>query len=192
MTNPPSPPPQIPSRSLPTGRLLIVAWLYAIVAGAGWTLAMVAHTSRMPPAAESQSAASADAETAGSTPSANAADTATNAPSASPRASAARLIATGPLAALLVGLGATCGILAMQPWRPRSVATWPMVWMAGSMVRFMVTLGGAFLLYSATPSGTVHLWIGVVIAYLATLVGETRTYAAAMRPVVAGRGSDTA
>lgn len=181
MTNPPSPPPQIPSRTLPTVRLLMVAWLYAIVAGAGWTLAMVAHTSRIPPVAESQSAES--------TPSDGNATSETPAP---PRPSAARLIATGPLAALLVGLGATCGILAMQPWRPRSLATWPMVWMAGSMVRFMVTLGGAFLLYSATPSGTVHLWIGVVIAYLATLVGETRTYAAAMRPVVAGRGSDTA
>ena len=182
MTDRPTPPPQIPSRSLPTVKLLTVAWLYAIVAGAGWTLAMVAHTSRMPsPAAESQSA-----------PTSQSADPVTAETTTAAGPSAARLIATGPLAALLVGLGATCGILAIQPWRPRSLATWPMVWMAGSMVRFMVTLGGAFLLYSATPSGTVHLWIGVVIAYLATLVGETRTYAAAMRPVVAGRGSDTA
>jgi len=164
--------PPIPSRTLPTLRLLIVAWLYAIIAGAGWTLAMVVHASRLPPPPTDAHGAADSSAVAGPT--------------------AASLIATGPLAAVLVGLGATCGILAIQPWRPRPLTTWPMVWMAGSFVRFMVTLTGAFLLYSATPSGTVHLWIGVVIAYLATLVGETRTYAAAMRPVVAGRGSDTA
>ncbi|MBX3373293.1 MAG: hypothetical protein KF817_05610 [Phycisphaeraceae bacterium] len=99
-------------------------------------------------------------------------------------------LATGALGALVVGLGATTGLLAIRPWRPRPLDRWPAVWMGASGVRLLVTLGIGLLLYSATPSGTVHLWFSVAIAYAATLVGETRAYAAAMRPYIPGRTAD--
>lgn len=99
-------------------------------------------------------------------------------------------LATGALGALTVGLGATTGLLVIRPWRPRPLDRWPAVWMGASGVRLLVTLGIGLLLYSATPSGTVHLWFSVAIAYAATLVGETRAYAAAMRPYSPGRTAD--
>ena len=58
---------------------------------------------------------------------------------------------------------------------------WMTFWLAGTVVRLLITPAGAFLLYSATPLGTAGLWLGIVVSYAATLVGETRVYAAHMR-----------
>jgi hypothetical protein len=88
---------------------------------------------------------------------------------------------TGLVGAGAVAVAALVALLAIRPWRPRSLAVWPIVWVAGSMVRLLTTLGVAYLLYSATPYHSRMLWFAVLVAYLAALVGETRVYALSMR-----------
>ena len=87
----------------------------------------------------------------------------------------------GLLAGGAVAAGSVVALLSIRPWRERSLARWPLVWMGGSAVRFLGTLALAFLLYSATPYGSIGLWLAVVVAYMATLVTETRLYALHMK-----------
>jgi F0F1-type ATP synthase assembly protein I len=90
-------------------------------------------------------------------------------------------VVTGLLAAAVVGVAASVVLLALRPWRPKRLDRWPMVWVAGSFLRFAVTLGATILLYSATPYGTRSLWFAVLLAYFAVMVAETRVYASSMR-----------
>jgi hypothetical protein len=89
----------------------------------------------------------------------------------------------GAGAAATVATSASVAIIFLRPWRPRRLAEWPFVWLAGSFVRLVLTLAGAFLLYSAPFHGLGGMWLAaaVMMAYLAALIGETRVYAATMR-----------
>lgn len=96
----------------------------------------------------------------------------------------------GGVAAGVVGVIASLVVLALRPWQPRALMQWPVVWMAGSFVRLLATIGGTYLLYSATPlgspSGGKSLWLAVAFAYVAAMVGETRVYAMSMRRFAPG------
>jgi hypothetical protein len=100
-----------------------------------------------------------------------------------------RIVVAGGLAGALVAACSMLSILMIQPWRARPLYRWPMVWIGGSFLRMLVTLGLTFLLYSATPYGTVSLWLAVVAAYAATLLGETRAYATYMKQYSPAPGS---
>jgi hypothetical protein len=101
-------------------------------------------------------------------------------------------VAIGLAAAGVVGAASTLAILVLRPWRARSMAQWPMIWVAGSFARVAMSLGGALLLYSATPLRSPSLWLAVMVAYLAALIGETRVYVHCMQrlgaPAIAGKG----
>jgi len=92
----------------------------------------------------------------------------------------------------LVAVSATLGLCAIMPWRPRQLGQWPAVWVAGSFLRMAITLGGTFLLYSATPFGGRTLWFAVMVAYLAAMAGETRVYALSMRRFTPSPGPSAA
>jgi hypothetical protein len=89
----------------------------------------------------------------------------------------------GAAAAGTVATSASVAIILLRPWRPRRLAEWPFAWLAGSFVRLVLTLAGAFLIYSAPFHGLGGMWLAaaVMMAYLAALIGETRVYAATMR-----------
>lgn len=95
-------------------------------------------------------------------------------------------------AAAVVGVASTLALLILRPWRARSLARWPMIWVAGSFARVALTLGGVLLLYSATPLRSPSLWLAAMVAYLAALIGETRVYVHCMQrlgaPAIAGKG----
>jgi hypothetical protein len=93
---------------------------------------------------------------------------------------------SGAIAAGLVAAMAGAVIVGLRPWRPRSLLTWPVVWVTASFLRLVGTLGGAFLLYSATQIGGRSLWFAVALVYVAALIGETRVYAKSMRRFAPG------
>lgn len=92
-------------------------------------------------------------------------------------------LACGLAAAGLVAIASISVILLIQPWSPKPLYRWPAVWIGGSFLRMGVTLGMAYLLYSATPLRDRLLWFAVVACYFATLVGETRTFAKLMKRI---------
>jgi hypothetical protein len=87
----------------------------------------------------------------------------------------------GAAASGVVAAAAVVHLLLLRPWKERSLLKWPMVWVGGSFLRLAITLGGAILLYSATPFRDVSLWFATVLAYVAVMVGETRVYASTMK-----------
>lgn len=93
------------------------------------------------------------------------------------------------LGAMTVAGVSTITLLALRPWRPKTLFHWPMVWMAGHFLRLVLTPAAGLLLYSATPYGGLWFWLAIVFAYLAMLAGETRVYAHTMnRLAPAGTG----
>lgn len=136
--------PSLRKVTLPTRRLIAVAWAAAIVAG----LVVAGVIAAIGPAA--------------------------GAP------------VNGAAAAGIVGVVATLAVIALMPWRPRALLQWPVVWLAASFVRLMATMGGTYLLYSATHFGGKSLWLAVLVVYLAAMVGETRVYATSMRRFAPG------
>ena len=87
----------------------------------------------------------------------------------------------GPVAAGIVGSVAALTLLAIRPWHPKSLYSWPIVWVAASFARLVTTMGATFLLYSATQIGGKGLFFAVALAYVAAMVGETRVYALSMK-----------
>ncbi|MCA9296489.1 MAG: hypothetical protein KC983_08225 [Phycisphaerales bacterium] len=95
------------------------------------------------------------------------------------------------LGGCVVAGASTVALLAIRPWHAKALMTWPMVWVAGSFLRLLVTVAGTFLLYSATRFGTLGLVLAVMAAYFAVQVGESRIYAGSMkRHAPAGAGVD--
>jgi len=93
----------------------------------------------------------------------------------------------GVIGAGVVGVCTALAVIAIRPWVPKSLMTWPFIWMSSSLLRAVVTIGVTLLIYSATQFGTVSLWLAVGMTYVATLTGETRVYAAAMGKACGGR-----
>jgi hypothetical protein len=90
----------------------------------------------------------------------------------------------------IVGGSASLVLLLLRPWRARKLGSWPMLWMTASFLKWLPTLAGAFLLYSAAHFSRVAIGGSVLLAYLAVLVGETRVYAESMKRFVP-RGAET-
>jgi hypothetical protein len=89
-------------------------------------------------------------------------------------------VVAGPAGAGWVALVGTACVLAMTPWSPRALGTWPLVWTAAGFVRLLAALGGGLLLYSRPPFGGAFVFAPVTVAYLAVMAVETREYARAM------------
>lgn len=82
----------------------------------------------------------------------------------------------------LIGIGAVTllamlGILAINPWKARPVATWMTVWLALTVFRLLGTPVVIFVLYSASSPALLPtpLALSVGIAYMATLFAEALT-----------------
>jgi hypothetical protein len=94
--------------------------------------------------------------------------------------------------ALLAGVAAAVAtllsMLLIGPWRKRSVIRWPFVFLAGTLLQTLLTLAGGFLLYSATPYGTVAMWLCLVVAFWAGLVGLVRIYGSHVRRLAPANG----
>ncbi|HMN95867.1 MAG TPA: hypothetical protein PKC43_11010 [Phycisphaerales bacterium] len=94
------------------------------------------------------------------------------------------------LGTALVALGAALlATFASVPWIAKPASTAMLAWTAGSMLRLLLTAAGAFLLYSAPPSGWLHgvgearapFLLAVATAYLAGLLAEVGVVARILR-----------
>lgn len=84
---------------------------------------------------------------------------------------------TGQLGSVVVAVVAALAIVAMTPWRPRPMIDWMTWWLAGTVVRLLVTPAGAFLLYSAARLEAEPLTLSVAMTYLVTVLTETAVLA---------------
>jgi hypothetical protein len=91
-------------------------------------------------------------------------------------------LAYGGLAAAgAVAVATAVALMAVQPWRERSIYVWPALWLMHTYIRLVVALAGTFLLYSATPLKSRGVWLAAALAYVAVMVGESRVYVTSMR-----------
>lgn len=79
----------------------------------------------------------------------------------------------GPAGAGVVAIVALLSVLVMTPWKARPMDLWMTFWLAGTVVRLLITPLGAFLLYSATPLPANALALAVALAYLVTVLTES-------------------
>ena len=87
----------------------------------------------------------------------------------------------GLLAGVAAAAAVALAMLLIGPWRLRPLTTMPFVFLAGTVVQAVATLGGGFLLYSATRFGTTATWLCLVAAYWAGLFGLVRIYGSHMK-----------
>lgn len=84
---------------------------------------------------------------------------------------------TGLMGAIVVAAVAAVSVVAMTPWKRRPMADWMSWWLAGTVVRLLVTPACAFLLYSAARLEAEPLALSVATAYLVTVLTETAVLA---------------
>lgn len=97
----------------------------------------------------------------------------------------AAVILSGLYASGVVAVSAAISLVVIRPWKPRSLMTLPFVWMGGSLLRVVGVLGLSILLYFSLPLEPGPFLIAVVLAYLATLLGETWMYVRSIRLIPA-------
>ena len=73
----------------------------------------------------------------------------------------------------LVMVLALAGILAIRPGVPRPAVTWAVLFIAGSLVRLVVTAGLSLLLYSAAHMAPKALLVSGFVAFMVSLIIET-------------------
>lgn len=78
----------------------------------------------------------------------------------------------GAVGAAVVALTALLGVLVMGPWAKREISMWMTLWLAGTVLRLLLTPAITFLLYSATSLNGEALALSVAGTYLATLFSE--------------------
>jgi hypothetical protein len=88
----------------------------------------------------------------------------------------------------LVGIGVTtlislCGVLIITPWKPRPIAEWMTMWLAGTVFRMLMTPAILFLLYSATSRALAvkPLVLSVALTYLVSVLAEAGIIASHVR-----------
>jgi hypothetical protein len=86
-------------------------------------------------------------------------------------------IIAGAIGAALVASCASLGVVVMFPWIARPASTAMLLWLFTDMLGMAAALVLAFLLYSATFLSAVPLLLGVVLAYLLTLLGKAAVVA---------------
>jgi hypothetical protein len=79
----------------------------------------------------------------------------------------------GLLAAAIVALCTTAGLLAIRPWKPRPAALAITLWLLQTVIRLLATPLLAYLLYSATSLGAAPFFAAVGLAYIAAVLTET-------------------
>jgi hypothetical protein len=83
----------------------------------------------------------------------------------------------GELVDGLVGIGlvlaiALVSVVVMTPWKTRPMSAWMNLWLAGTVLRLLLTPPAAFVLYSAASFGAAALTLSVAAAYIAILFSE--------------------
>lgn len=77
----------------------------------------------------------------------------------------------------VVAVVTLASVLVMTPWKRRPMDLWMTFWLAGTVVRLLVTPIAAFLLYSAALLPAEPLALAVATAYLVTVLTETAVLA---------------
>jgi hypothetical protein len=78
------------------------------------------------------------------------------------------------LAAIGIAAAVSLGVLvALRPWKPRSILVWGGLLIAASTGRIVATLGFCLLLYSAARQPAAPLLFGAVAGLIPVLAGET-------------------
>lgn len=81
-------------------------------------------------------------------------------------------ITTGVIGVALVAAVTIAGVFAIVPWMAKPASITMMLWLVADVFGMLLTLAGAFLLYSATSLSSRPLLLGVVVAYFLTLLGK--------------------
>jgi hypothetical protein len=97
-------------------------------------------------------------------------------------------LVAGPAMAV-IGVGA---LVVLGPWRAKPLTQWPFLWLAKTLGELVGTPVVGFLLYSATPLGGAALLLPLVATYWASLIGQTRSYAAQMSRLAPPRAREAA
>jgi len=87
----------------------------------------------------------------------------------------------GVYGAAIAIVAMTAGLLAVGPWVARPISLWMTLWLGAMMVRFIIAIVLAWLLYSASPASPWALLAGVGGAYFAALLSEVVVLAGCMR-----------
>lgn len=80
------------------------------------------------------------------------------------------------LAGVASGLAGVLAIVLIGPWQARPLIRWPFIFLLGTMIQLVATLGGGILLYFATPFRAVSTWLCLVVSFWAVLFGLVRAY----------------
>jgi len=75
----------------------------------------------------------------------------------------------GPIAVLPIAL---LGWFVLAPWRPRSALDWMTIWLAGTVIRLLLTPLASLALYSAAPCDTGQFVAAVGGCYFAVVLSE--------------------
>jgi hypothetical protein len=86
----------------------------------------------------------------------------------------------GALAGGAMAVVGVAALLVLGPQRAKPLTRWPFLWLGKTLAELIATPAVGFLLYSATPLGAVALFLPLVATYWASLIGQTRCYAAQM------------
>ena len=84
---------------------------------------------------------------------------------------------SGWLGALVVAVVMVVSVLAIRPWKARTLPAWMSAWVASMGLRLLLTPVGALLLYSAAALSPEAMAISVALAYLLSLLAETAVLA---------------
>lgn len=81
---------------------------------------------------------------------------------------------------------AMLGWLVTAPWRPRAAIDWITIWLAGTVIRLLLTPVAAISLYSLTPCDTRQFVGALGAVYFAVLMAEVGSIALSLPRAVVG------
>ena len=101
-------------------------------------------------------------------------------------------LTTGMMGIVITAFIALAGVLVMTPWKPRLIADWMTMWLAGTVFRMLLTPIAAFLLYSAASHALAvkPLVLSVALTYLCTVLVEAAVLARHMKDSCPSRSDD--
>jgi hypothetical protein len=90
----------------------------------------------------------------------------------------------GPVGAALTAVIASIVFILTMPWMAKPTSTTMLLWLASDMLAMVMTLGVAYLLYSATflgPDSGPPLLLGVVLAFFLVLLAKVAVAASHLK-----------
>ncbi|MHC5023816.1 MAG: hypothetical protein ACYTGG_07880 [Planctomycetota bacterium] len=99
-------------------------------------------------------------------------------------------IGSGLAGAAAVGVAMLVSLVAISPWKERTLTSWMTAWLASMGLRLLLTPLGAFLLYSAALLRPEPLAIAVALAYLSSLLVEAAVLARHVRHAESSRAEE--